>query len=239
MSVGLKLPRQISKEDVDRLLRPPLNLNAHVRIEVYDKDGKVVREIDADATDGFTADFVYLLWGMLTYPLWQPLGGVTVHDVAGNLVYLWSPGAFATPLLGLCVTNCPNASATAYKLTMPGIWLYSSPFSPNFYVWANYNNVITPITYYSPSPSPSIGTFPTVTYGGTASMSIVQQMTNTSGSTLTVTSFALTAALYSTSESTPVFVGILYFDLAALGQSPITWSPAAGMTVTVTIQAST
>lgn len=243
MSVGLSLPRPLTKEEADSLRWPPLNLRAHVKILVTDPGGSVVREVEGDVTDGFTSDFVNWLWGALTYPLWQSQGGVAVHDVAGNVLMLWSPGAYASPFLSLCVTGCPYTSNAPYKLTMPGIWLYSSPFSPNPYVWGNYGNLITPITYYSPTPSPPIGTYPTVTYGGTASMSIAQQMTNTSGSTLTVSSFALVAAAYFITggalNQTPAYIGILYFDLAALGQSPITWSPAAGMTVTVTIQAAT
>jgi hypothetical protein len=61
-------------------------------------------------------------------------------------------------------------------------------------------------------------------------------MTNTSGSTITVTSFAVVVAVYSiyggALYTTPILVGINYFDLS----TPITWSPAAGMTVTVTYQ---
>jgi len=61
-------------------------------------------------------------------------------------------------------------------------------------------------------------------------------MTNTSGSTITVASFAVVAVLYGVVGgawfTTPVYIGINYFDLS----TPITWSPSAGMTVTVTYQ---
>ena len=241
MGVGLSLPAPISEEEA-KLMRDFVNAHfkAHVKIVVTDPDGKPTNTIEGDVTDGFTSDFVNLFFGMLFYPLYQSQGGVPVVDVAKNTIYLWSPGTYATPFLGLCVTNCPGTSGVIYSLKMPGIWLYKSPFSPYAYVWNNYNNLITNITYYSPSPSPSVGNFPSVSYGGTTQFSITQQMTNTSGSTLTVSSFAAVGALYSivngALNTPPVFIGFLYFDLAALGQSPITWSPAAGMTVTVTIQ---
>lgn len=241
MGVGLSLPAPITEEEA-KLMKDFMNAHfkAHVKIVVTDPDGRPTRTIEGDVTDGFTTDFLYMLYGMLFYPLWQSGGGIAIHDVAGFEVDLWSPGAYATPFLGLCVTSCPGTSNTAYTLKMPGIWLYQSPFSPNPYVWANYNNLITNITYYSPSPSPGVHTYPTATYGGTSQFSITQQMTNTSGSTLTVSSFAVVGALYTitggTLNQTPTFIGLLYFDLAALGQSPITWSPAAGMTVTATIQ---
>jgi len=220
------------------VLRPG-HLKAHVKVTVTNPDGTVAKVVEGDYEDPFTTDFDAMFYGLFTFPI-QTQGGVAVHDVAGNIIYLYSPGSniYATPYAGWCFVNCPGASnaASVYKGIGPGIWLYSSPFSPNNYVWGNFANLITPITYYSPTTTPGANSVPIATYGGTATFTISQQMTNTSGSTLTVTSFAVVVAVYSIYGGalylTPSLVGINYFDLS----SAITWSPAAGMTVTVTYQ---
>ena len=215
----------------------PRHLKAHVKVTVTNPDGTVAKVVEGDYEDPFTTDFDAMFYGLFTFPIQSP-GGVPIHDVADNLIYLYSPGSniYATPYAGWCFVNCPGASNAGYALKMPGIWLYKSPFSPNNFVGANYANLITPITYYSPSTTPGANSVPSATYGGTATFTISQQMTNTSGSTLTVTSFAVVVAIYSIYGGalylTPSFVGINYFDLS----SAITWSPAAGMTVTVTYQ---
>ena len=217
----------------------PRHIKAKVKVTVTNPDGTVAKVVEGEYEDPFTTDFDAMFYGLFTFPIQTP-GGVPVHDVAGNVYYFYSPGSnvYATPYAGWCFVNCPYASVAAsmYKGIGPGIWLYSSPFSPNNYVWANYANVITPITYYSPSTSPGANAVPGATYGGTATFTITQQMTNTSGSTITVYSFAVVVAVYSiyggAMYTSPILVGINYFDLS----SPITWSPSAGMTVTVTYQ---
>jgi len=217
----------------------PRHIKAKVKVTVTNPDGTVAEVVEGEYEDPFTTDFDAMFYGLFTFPIQTP-GGVPVHDVAGNVYYFYSPGSnvYATPYAGWCFVNCPYASVAAsmYKGIGPGIWLYSSPFSPNNYVWANYANVITPITYYSPSTSPGANAVPGATYGGTATFTITQQMTNTSGSTITVYSFAVVVAVYSiyggAMYTSPILVGINYFDLS----SPITWSPSAGMTVTVTYQ---
>ena len=217
----------------------PGHLKAHVKVTITNPDGTVAKVVEGDYEDPFTIDFDAMFYGLFTFPIQTP-GGVAIHDVAGNVYYLYSPGSniYATPYAGWCFINCPGASNAAgmYKGISPGIWLYKSPFSPSNFVFGNYANVINNITYYTPSTTPGANSVPGATYGGTASFTISQQMTNTSGSTITVTSFAVVVAVYSiyggALYTTPILVGINYFDLS----SPITWSPAAGMTVTVTYQ---
>ena len=220
------------------VLRPG-HLKAHVKVAITNPDGTEAKVVEGDYEDPFTTDFDSMFYGLFTFPIQTP-GGVPIHDVADNVYYLYSPGSniYATPYAGWCFINCPGASnsASAYKGIGPGIWLYKSPFSPSNSVGGNYANVINNITYYTPSTTPGANSVPSATYGGTASFTISQQMTNTSGSTITVTSFAVVVAVYSiyggALNTTPILVGINYFDLS----TPITWSPAAGMTVTVTYQ---
>lgn len=214
---------------------------AHVRIAVTDPSGKVVREIEGDVSDGFTQEFLNILWGMFTFPYWQGHGGLEIPDAADTLYTFWAPGnTLASPFLGWCLFNCPGTPNVVYHVNMPGVWLYSTPFSPYTYIGINYGALIYDVTYYPPSPSPALGVTPVASYGGTYQLSVTQMVVNTSGSTKTVTSMALVGALYPFTSgglsATPIYFGVLYFDLAALGESPITWSPAAGITVTVTIQ---
>jgi len=215
----------------------PRHIKAKVKITITNPDGSIAKVVEGEYEDPFTTDFDAMFYGLFTFPIQTP-GGVPVHDVAGNVYYLYSPGSnvMATPYAGWCFVNCPNTPNAPYTLKMPGIWLYKSPFSPYNYVWNNYANVVSDITYYSPTTTPGAGAVPGAMYGQTATFTITQQMTNTSGSTITVTSFAVVVAVYSiyggTLLTTPVFVGVNYFDLS----TPITWSPAAGMTVTVTYE---
>jgi hypothetical protein len=215
----------------------PRHMKAKVKITITNPDGSVARVVEGEYDDPFTTDFDFLFSGMFMFPYVSPSSGVAVHDVAGNLVYLFSPASlYYTPIASLCVANCPYASNVGYTLKMPGIWLYKSPFSPYNYVWANYSNLISNITYYSPSVSPNNPNSVAALYGGTATFTVTQQMTNTSGSTITVASFAVVAVLYGVVGgawyTTPVYIGINYFDISPA----ITWSPSAGMTVTVTYQ---
>jgi len=215
----------------------PRHIKAKVKITITNPDGSVAQVVEGEYEDPFTTDFDILFAGMFMFPLVSPTVGVVVHDVAGNMVYLFSPASlYYTPIASLCVVNCPYASNVGYTLKTPGIWLYKSPFSPANYVWNNYANVISNITYYSPSVSPNDPNSVAAPYGGTATFTITQQMTNTSGSTITVTSFAVVAVLYGVVGgawyTTPVYIGINYFDISPA----ITWSPAAGMTVQVTYQ---
>jgi len=213
------------------------HIKAKVKITVTNPDGTVAQVVEGEYEDPFTTDFDAMFYGLFTFSIQTP-GGVPVHDVAGNVIYLYSPGSnvFATPFAGWCFVNCPYTSNAPYTLKMPGIWLYSSPFSPYNFVWSNYAYVITPITYYSPSTAPGANSVPGATYGQTATFTISQRMSNTSDITVTVASLAVVVAVYSiyggTLLTTPIFVGINYFDLG----TPITLSPAAGMTVTVTYQ---
>jgi len=98
-----------------------------------------------------------------------------------------------------------------------------------------YSYLITPVTYYTPSISPSIS----ATIGATNTITITQNFTNTSGSPITIYSFAVVAALYPVTSSglagTPYFIDIAYFNLS----TAVVWSPAAGMTVQASFQVPT
>jgi len=122
-----------------------------------------------------------------------------------------------------------------YKLKLPGIWLFSTPFSGQAKVSTIYSSLITNVIYYTPSISPSI----TATIGATNTITITQQYTNTSGSPITLASFAVVAAFYPVTSSglagTPYFIDISYFNLP----TPVVWSPAAGMTVQASFQVPT
>ena len=134
------------------VLRPG-HLKAHVKVTLTNPDGTVAKVVEGDYDDPFTTDFDAMFYGLFTFPIQTP-GGVEIHDVADNVVYLYSPGSniYATPYAGWCFVNCPGASnaASLYKGIGPGIWLYKSPFSPSNFVGGNYANVINNITYYTP-----------------------------------------------------------------------------------------
>jgi len=148
--------------------------------------------------------------------------------------YFWSPGTlFASPVASLCVVNCPNTNLLSgtYAVTVPGFWLYSTPFtSPVNWAGDYYSHLISPLIYQTPTISPSAGNVPSTPFGGTASFTINQYIINPTSSTITVYSTALVTAIYNAGNSSPDLFDIAYFNFP----SAITLSPAVGMIITAT-----
>jgi len=227
--------------NISRNRRPRIPLKATYKVIITNPDGSIAQVIEGKNDDPFTYDFVWLFYGSMI----APGQSIDIPDVAGTELFLFTPGvpsgytgpAVAIPYPGytLCLINCPGTPNVPYKLKLPGIWLFSTPFSGQPQVSTIYSSLITNITYYTPSISPSI----TATIGTTNTITITQNFTNTSGSPITVYSFAVVVALYPVTSSgfaaTPYFIDIAYFNLSAA----VVWSPAAGMTVQVTFQVPT
>ena len=217
----------------DRRLRVPLK--ATYKVIITNPDGSIAKVIEGTQDDPFTYSFAWLFYGSFI----APGQSVDIPDVAGTELFLFTPAvptgytgpavAIPYPAAALCLVNCPGAPNAPYNVKLPGIWPFSTPFSGQPMVSSIYSYLITPITYYTPSISPSIS----ATVGATNTITITQNFTNTSGSPITIYSFAVVAALYPVTSSglagTPYFIDISYFNLSA----PIVWSPAAGMTVQV------
>jgi len=223
----------------DRRLRIPLK--ATYKIIITNPDGSIAQVIEGKNDDPFTYSFVWLFYGSLIAPS-QP---TDIPDVAGTELFLYTPavptsyqGAAAAipyPAYTLCLVNCPGTPNVSYTLKLPGIWLFSTPFSGQPMVSTIYSYLITPVTYYTPSISQSIS----ANVGATNTITIMQSFTNTSGSPITVYSFAVVAAFYPVTSSglagTPYFIDIAYFNLS----TAVVWSPAAGMTVQASFQVPT
>jgi len=223
----------------DRRLRIPLK--ATYKVIITNPDGSIAQVIEGKNDDPFTFSFVYLFYGSMI----APSQSIDFPDVAGTELFIFTPGvptsyqgaavAIPYPAAALCLVNCPGTPNAPYTLKLPGIWLFSTPFSGQPMVSTIYSSLITNVTYYTPSISPGI----TPNIGATNTITITQQYTNTSGSPITLASFAVVAALYPVTSSgfagTPYFIDISYFNLPAA----VVWSPAAGMTAQVTFQVPT
>jgi len=168
-----------------------------------------------------------------------------ILDVAGTSLFLYTPNvpqdytgpavAIPYPAAVLCLVNCPGTPNVSYTLKLPGIWLFSTPFSGQAKVSTIYSSLITPVTYYTPSISQSIS----ANIGATNTITLSQNFTNSTSSTITVASFAVVAALYPVTSSglagTPYFIDIAYYNLP----TPLVWSPGVALTVQVTFQVPT
>jgi len=223
----------------DRRLRIPLK--ATYKIIITNPDGSIAQVIEGKNDDPFSWNFPYLFYGSLI----APSQSQQIIDVSGTALFLFTPGvptsyqgpavAIPYPAATLCLVNCPGTPNVPYTVKLPGIWIFSTPFSGQPMVSSIYSYLITPITYYTPSISPGI----TPNIGVTNTITITQNFTNTSGSPITVYSFAVVAALYPVTSSglagTPYFIDIAYFNLSAA----VVWSPAAGMTVQASFQVPT
>jgi len=204
-------------------------------------DGSIAQVIEGTQDDPFTYDFVWLFYGSMV----APSQSTDIPDVAGTELFLYTPnvpqdytGPAATipyPAAILCLVNCPGTPNVPYTVKLPGIWLFSTPFSGQPKVSNIYSYLITPVTYYTPSISQSIS----ANVGATNTITLSQNFTNSSSSTITVASFAVVAALYPVTSSgfagTPYFVDIAYYNLP----TPLTWSPGVALTVQVTFQVPT
>jgi len=223
----------------DRRLRIPLK--ATYKIIITNPDGSIAQVIEGTQDDPFSWNFPYLFYASMV----APSQSKQILDVSGTALFLFTPGvpteyqgpavAIPYPAATLCLVNCPGTPNAPYTLKLPGIWLFSTPFSGQPMVSTIYSSLITPVTYYTPSISPSIS----ATIGATNTITITQNFTNTSGSPITIYSFAVVAALYPVTSSglagTPYFIDIAYFNLSAA----VVWSPAAGMMVQASFQVPT
>jgi hypothetical protein len=226
---------------VTRDRRPRVPISVTYKVIITNPDGSIAQVVEGKNDDPFTWNFPWLFYGSMIAPSQY----MDISDVAGTSLFLYTPnvppdytGPAATipyPAAVLCLVNCPGTPNAPYAVKLPGIWLFSTPFSGQPKVSTIYSYLITPITYYTPSISPGI----TATIGATNTITITQNFTNTSGSTVTIYSFAVVAALYPVTSSglagTPYFIDISYFNLS----TAVVWSPAAGMTVQVTFQVPT
>jgi len=204
-------------------------------------DGSIAQVIEGKNDDPYSYDFVWLFYGSLIAPSQYN----QILDVAGTSLFLYTPNvpqdytgpavAIPYPAAVLCLVNCPGTPNVSYTLKLPGIWLFSTPFSGQAKVSTIYSSLITPVTYYTPSISQSIS----ANIGATNTITLSQNFTNSTSSTITVASFAVVAALYPVTSSglagTPYFIDIAYYNLP----TPLAWSPGVALTVQVTFQVPT
>jgi hypothetical protein len=218
---------------VTRDRRPRIPISVTYKVIITNPDGSIAKVIEGKNDDPFTYSFVWLFYGSMI----APSQSIDIPDVAGTELFLFTPSvpssytgpaaAIPYPAAALCLVNCPGTPNVSYSIKLPGIWIFSTPFSGQPKVSSIYSSLITNVIYYTPSLSPSI----TATVGATNTITITQNFTNSSGSPITLASFAVVAALYPVTSSglagTPYFIDISYFNLP----TPVVWSPSAGMTV--------
>jgi len=217
------------------------HITVKFKVIMTNPDGSIAQVIEGKQDDPFSYDFVYLFYGSMI----APSQSTDIPDVAGTELFLFTPAvpsgysgsavAIPYPAYTLCLVNCPGTPNVSYTLKLPGIWLFSTPFSGQPMVSTIYSYLITPVTYYTPSISQSIS----ANVGATNTITLSQNFTNSSSSTITVASFAVVAALYPVTSSglagTPYFVDIAYYNLP----TPLAWSPGVALTVQVTFQVPT
>jgi len=217
------------------------HITVKFKVIMTNPDGSIAQVIEGKNDDPFSYDFVWLFYGSMI----APSQSTDIPDVAGTELFLFTPAvpsgysgsavAIPYPAYTLCLVNCPGTPNVSYTLKLPGIWLFSTPFSGQPMVSTIYSYLITPVTYYTPSISQSIS----ANVGATNTITLSQNFTNSSSSTITVASFAVVAALYPVTSSglagTPYFVDIAYYNLP----TPLAWSPGVALTVQVTFQVPT
>ena len=215
----------------------PLTLSGmavRLKVILVSPDGKKVEVLDAVYRDPFSQNYVYFLDGMLSWPAWVAANGMSLTNAKNVGRIFWSPGAaFASPLASLCVVNCPNTDMLSgtYAVTVPGFWLYSSPFtSPVNWAGEYYDYLISSLIYQTPTISPPPGTYPSAPFGGTASFTINQQIINPTSNTVTVYSAALVTAMYNAGNLSPDLFDIAYFNFSPA----ISLSPGVAMIISAT-----
>ena len=227
--------------NVPRDRRPRIPITMTYKIIITSPDGSTAKVIEGKNDDPFSYDFVWLFYASMI----APSQATDIPDVAGTELFLFTPAvpsgytgsavAIPYPAATLCLVNCPGTPNVSYTLKLPGIWLFSTPFSGQPMVDNIYSSLITPVTYSTPSISESI----TATVGTPNTITLSQNSTNSSSSTITVASFAVVAALYPVTSSgfaaTPYFVDVAYYNLP----TPLAWSPGIALTVQVTFQVPT
>jgi len=217
------------------------HITVKFKVIMTNPDGSIAQVIEGKNDDPYSYDFVWLFYGSLI----APSQSKQILDVSGTALFLFTPGvpteyqgpavAISYPAAALCLVNCPGTPNAPYTLKLPGIWLFSTPFSGQAKVSTIYSSLITPVTYYTPSISQSIS----ANIGATNTITLSQNFTNSTSSTITVASFAVVAALYPVTSSglagTPYFIDIAYYNLP----TPLAWSPGVALTVQVTFQVPT
>jgi len=211
-------------------------MTVRLKVILVSPGGKKVEVLDATYRDPFTQNYVFFLDGMLSWPAWVAANGMNLSNAKNVGRIFWSPGAaFASPLASFCVVNCPNTDILSgtYAVTVPGFWLYSTPFtSPVNWAGQYYGYLISSLNYQTPTISPSAGNYPSTPFGSTASFTINQLIINPTSSTHTIYSAALVTAIYNAGSSSPDLFDIAYFNFSP----PIALSPAVGMIITATFE---
>jgi len=211
-------------------------MTVRFKVILVSPDGKKVEVLDATYRDPFTQNYVFFLDGMLSWPAWVAANGMSLTNAKNVGRVFWSPGAaFASPLASLCVVNCPNTDILSgtYAVTVPGFWLYSTPFtSPVNWAGEYYGYLIVAFNYQTPTISPSAGNYPSAPFGGTASFTINQQIINPTSSVHTVYSAALVVAMYNAGSSSPDLFDIAYFNFSPA----ISLSPGVAMLISATFE---
>ena len=111
------------------------HITVKFKVIMTNPDGSIAQVIEGKNDDPFSYDFVWLFYGSMIAP-----GQATdIPDVAGTELFLFTPavptgytGAAAAipyPAAALCLVNCPGTPNAPYTLKLPGIWLFSTPFS--------------------------------------------------------------------------------------------------------------
>jgi len=227
--------------NVSRDRRPRIPITTTYKIIVINPDGSIAQVIEGKNDDPFAWNFPWLFYGSM----FAPSQSSNILDVSGTALFLYTPDvpqdyigpavAIPYPAAALCLVNCPGTPNAPYKLKLPGIWLFSTPFSGPAQVYPIYSSLITSVTY---SP-PSVGENIIGNVGTTNTITLSQTIINSSGSTITVSSFAVVAAFYPVTSSglagTPYFIDIAYYNLP----TPLTWSPGIALNVQVTFQVPT
>jgi len=161
---------------VTRDRRPRMPLKVTYKVIITNPDGSIAQVIEGKNDDPFTYSFVWLFYGSLI----APSQSIDIPDVAGTELFLFTPAvptsyqgaavAIPYPDFTLCLVNCPGTPNAPYAVKLPGIWLFSTPFSGQAKVSTIYSSLITNVIYYTPSISPSI----TATVGATNTITITQ-----------------------------------------------------------------
>jgi hypothetical protein len=167
---------------------------------------------------------------------------IPIPDIFSRLhgfdLYTPSPSSSLGYLVpGFCLTNCPNAGSTPPN--GPGIWLFeAAPITTLANGWAIYTSeriaAFTLITGLSYSPLTVNVSFSSPSSPGDIVYqlyNIVQSITNTLSSPVSVRTIMLVGAVYGTLSASPIYVPITFYVF----NPPIVFSPGATMTVTVTL----
>jgi len=220
-------------------------LAAEYRVEVRDKEGKLVAVIEDDSKS-FTQNFIKLL--IASHYNQNDVPTFSFYDVDGNVYYT---GTVQTPDVGLPlqIFNTDFVDwehfPSSYSGAVPAIWLGTSscanpalangpcgslaaccvsthyPFSPyNF----NQNAPCYGITSCSPS----------LTEKGWA-ITITNQWFNVSQSPVTVASMALVFDVYYLNPSSKIYADVPYAAIIDNLPTPVTVSPGWYITVSYTI----